>query len=196
MIGHALWRRGRGSPQARHCQGGLRARHSWLSTCRARTPPPSQALVALHQLSVGGEPPAAALQAHLRALGRLVDLSQEALVSALGALVTVLRRVRRAGRTGARLAPAERGGRASTARCSRMRGLRAVWSASTRNSPSPALRRGTRQAGVAADAASDAAGGVGGGLVAVDSLADMALKGCAQGRPCLSAVVELPRWPD
>lgn len=66
------------------------------SPCSApHSPCAVQALVALHHLSVGGALPAASLQAHLRALGRMVDLGQETMVAALGALVTVLRRVRR-----------------------------------------------------------------------------------------------------
>jgi hypothetical protein len=63
--------------------------------CPACTAPTSsrQALLALQHLRVRGAPPAAALQQHLRRLGRLVDLGQEAMVAALGALVAILRRV-------------------------------------------------------------------------------------------------------
>jgi len=55
----------------------------------------TQALHALQQLSVRGAPASASPQQHLQQLGRRLDLGQEAMVGALGALVSVLRRVSR-----------------------------------------------------------------------------------------------------
>lgn len=78
-----------------------RACHAW-SAARASLPPlqqlthqlvASQALHALQQLQLRGEPAQPSPQGHLRGLGRRLDLGQEAMVGALGALVAVLRRV-------------------------------------------------------------------------------------------------------
>jgi hypothetical protein len=136
-----------------------------------------QALNSLQQLHIRGTLPLALPQQHLQRLGRLLDLNQEAMVGALGALVAVLKRVSAHARTGMPGAQGRRmdGGSATLARArTAFSGLARGAAQYPRSEPSSSTQEAVASGHEHWEGGD---GSSGGGAIVVDRLADMSLQG-------------------